>query len=617
MKTTRMSAQRPRRILHLCALIVLVFPVLPLRGQSSTSLDLAGNVGQFTSQAIVNGNPAISYYDVTNGDLKYVRASDASGTSWGTPVTLDIAGNVGRYSSLAVVDGNPAISYYDETNQDLKYVRATDASGTNWSTPVTLDSTGIVGRYNSLAIVAGNPAVSYYDQNDVWDLKYVRANDASGTSWGTPVAASAGGFWGEWGSMAVINGNPAISFYDAGLQKLKFVRANDATGTSWAAAVSVNSNGTGGHDTSLAVVNGNPAISYWNNNNGDQNLTYVRANDANGTSWGTPVTLDSTGNVGQYTSLAIVAGYPAISYYDATNGDLKYVQASDASGISWGVPLTFDSTGDVGQYTSLAVINGNPVISYYDVTNGNLKWAAIPDIAVTQTNALIDGVSTVGFDLLAVGSSSVARNFTITNNGPGYLTLTAVTKDGMHPSDFTVNTTGMLSTLAAGNSTIFTVTFAPGSAASVVRTAAIHIASNMIGAKNPFDIAVTGEAYSSTTDTDSDGMNDWQEVLLASLGFNWQVNQAAMVNTYFSTASQNGLYTQAQLQALHVGAPMIARDPLTQEFKLTIGIKKSTDLIFFEPFPILAPGVTVNPQAEIEYKFTVPDNAAFFLLQTH
>lgn len=94
MKTTRMSAQRPRRILHLCALIVLVFPVLPLRGQSSTSLDLAGNVGQFTSQAIVNGNPAISYYDVTNGDLKYVRASDASGTSWGTPVTLDIAGNV-------------------------------------------------------------------------------------------------------------------------------------------------------------------------------------------------------------------------------------------------------------------------------------------------------------------------------------------------------------------------------------------------------------------------------------------------------------------------------------------------------------------------------------------
>jgi hypothetical protein len=63
--------------------------------------------------------------------------------------------------------------------------------------------------------------------------------------------------------------------------------------------------------------------------------------------------------------------------------------------------------------------------------------------------------------------------------------------------------------------------------------------------------------------------------------------------------------------------PVTTRDPLTQQIKLTIGIQKSTDLINLGPFSVLAPGVTVNHQAEIEYKFTVPDAGVFFLLKSH
>jgi PKD repeat protein len=60
-----------------------------------------------------------------------------------------------------------------------------------------------------------------------------------------------------------------------------------------------------------------------------------------------------------------------ISYYDVTNGDLKH--ATNASG-SW-VTETVDSAGDVGQYTSIAIDSSDYVhISYYDATNGDLKY---------------------------------------------------------------------------------------------------------------------------------------------------------------------------------------------------------------------------------------------------
>jgi len=96
-----------------------------------------GRFGHHPKLLVVNGNPAMAAYDVTRGSLLFVRATDASGTAWGTPVPVDVGGDVGRWISMQIVHGNPAIAYYDLTNADLKYVRATDASGTAWVSLVT------------------------------------------------------------------------------------------------------------------------------------------------------------------------------------------------------------------------------------------------------------------------------------------------------------------------------------------------------------------------------------------------------------------------------------------------------------------------------------------------
>jgi hypothetical protein len=85
----------------------------------TTTIDHVGFVGDYNSLSFdPSGNPAISYLDSTNKDLKY---ASFDGQDWATQ-TIDHVGNVGDYNSLSFdPSGNPAISYYDETNDDLKY----------------------------------------------------------------------------------------------------------------------------------------------------------------------------------------------------------------------------------------------------------------------------------------------------------------------------------------------------------------------------------------------------------------------------------------------------------------------------------------------------------------
>ena len=89
---------------------------------------------------------------------------------------------------------------------------------------------------------------------------------------------------------------------------------------------------------------------------------------------------------------------------------------------------------------------------------------------------------------MVVGKTGTAKTFTITNKGTAKLTGLVIRKDGAHKADFKVGELGK-TTLAAGASTTFKVTFKP--TAKGTREAAIHIKSNDSN-ENPFDIKLTG-----------------------------------------------------------------------------------------------------------------------------
>lgn len=49
--------------------------------------------------------------------------------------------------------------------------------------------------------------------------------------------------------------------------------------------------------------------------------------------------------------------------------------------------------------------------------------------------------------------------------------------------------------------------------------------------------------------------------------------------------------------------------------KVFVSLEKSTDLSNFSLYPFSAPQTTVNGQGKIEFLFTSPDDAEFFLLR--
>ena len=207
------------------------------------------------------------------------------------------------------------------------------------------------------------------------------------------------------------------------------------------------------------------------------------------------------------------------SYVDAAAGELPCVtvpgELSVGKGEPWALNLTTFPPADSVQVASLPPgivlssdgksLQGSPstagdFTATFRATNqygqGPVKTTLIhvtlaPSYSIEQPTglALVDGDSTVDFGDTGMGYHKDLV-FTVRNTGTGTLTGWAIGKDGTNADDFTVITTGMDGSLAAGASTTFTVRFAPNLATGT-RSAAIHVANSNSG-ESPFDITLTG-----------------------------------------------------------------------------------------------------------------------------
>jgi cyclophilin family peptidyl-prolyl cis-trans isomerase len=361
------------------------------------------NVGWESSLAIdSNDNLHVTYLDSTNGNLEYMTYD---GSSWSTPVSIDSTDYVGQYSSLAIdSNDNLHVTYLDNTNGNLEYMTY---DGSSWSTPVSLDSTDMVGEDSSLAIDSNdNLHVTYRDFTN-GNLEYMTYD---GSSWSTPVSLHTGGISGDVGresSLAIdSNDNLHVTYLNNTNGHLEYMTYD---GSSWSTPVSLDSTDNVGWESSLAIdSNDNLHVTYLDYTS--YNLEYMTYD---GSSWSTPVSIDSTDYVGRESSLAIDSNDNLhVTYRDFTNGNLEYMTYN---GSSWSTPVSIDSTDNVGWESSLAIdSNDNLHVTYRDYTNGNLEY---------MTAGNNTGGNNTG------GNNTGGNNNTTNNSSNECLMLTNVSND--------------------------------------------------------------------------------------------------------------------------------------------------------------------------------------------
>jgi hypothetical protein len=262
-------------------------------------------------------------------------------------------------------------------------------------------STNTVGYYNSITTGSdGFPVISYYDSS-TGALKVAKCTGLTcAPATVTLNTVDSGATVGGFSSIAIgADGFPVISYLDWSNGNLKVAKCGDASCTAGYATLNVvdSSADDVGQFTSIAIgMDGFPVISYYDWTNGD--LKVAKCEDASCTSV-TRNTVDSTGDVGGYSSIAIgTDGLPVISYYDFTNGNLKVAKCADASCLpGLAILSAVDSGGDVGEYTSITIgADGFPVISYFDFTNSNLKVAKCGNLSCTPASATLNTVDSGG-----------------------------------------------------------------------------------------------------------------------------------------------------------------------------------------------------------------------------
>jgi hypothetical protein len=370
----RFDAQGNQQALEYVDGVPTMTPKYGPSGARNGVIEPGEDVGRYTDIAVAGDKIFVSYYDVTNGDLKLAWKQGAAGT-W-TRVRVDGAtANLGLYSSLAIdQDGYPGIAYFQKGGE------------------ASFDAT-------SCPAPAPNGPKAF-----ITALKFARARSATPAAPGdftvTTIACQSRPTPACFGCTTVCA--------DPGTGPACLTAATGCTGCdpNTETCVSVGAVPTCAEKYNPSTLNDIPqgvglfsALAF---NNKDAFIAYMRrtaptapAGPPDGDLYGVrvgaqgtvtaPVLLDASGDTGFFPDVKIEPGTRsvAVSYHDFTSRALKYYYAANFQvGVTPEVVDTGLGAPTSGEWnwvgSDSAVVFGSPgqtFAVYQDPTRGDLKWA--------------------------------------------------------------------------------------------------------------------------------------------------------------------------------------------------------------------------------------------------
>jgi hypothetical protein len=345
----------------------------------------------------ISGQAVIVHHDLPGQAIKVLRCGNAqctAGNTYATPASGEIW-PIG-HTSLALAGGTTGVfTYYDSGPNDLKFIHCGNATcGAPTTRPLDSGPTNVVGIFASVALnSSGNPVIAYYTE-PIDILKLIICNNPTCASYSHHVVDS-DAITGQFVSLALdAAGFPVMSYYDYSDSDLRVVHCGNATCSAGNTYKMLDGTFADvGKYTSLRLdASGNPVISYYNETNKD--LRVARCSDPVCTSVSI-ASPDFAGDVGEYTSLALdAAGNPVVSYYSASATALKVLHCGNATCTGGNTVTTPDNTEAVGQHTSIALdAAGYPVISYFNATDLKLSVLHCGDPVCAGTSSPVGGLT--------------------------------------------------------------------------------------------------------------------------------------------------------------------------------------------------------------------------------
>ena len=300
----------------------------------------------------------------------------------GVATTVDRTGVVGDYTAIVIgADGLGLISYRDATNDAIKVLHCGNPACNGGNSFRYLGQ----GLASAVAIGAdGYPTILYGNNSGYMNVIHCR-NSICDESYGD------GGFTGSDPALTTgSDGLGLMSYFDQGTSDLKLLHCDHVTCLQidqLYAPITLDSGGDVGRYSSITIgTDGLGLISYLDYTNASLKVLHCGNTLCN--SGNTITSVDSTGQPGSDTSIVIGAdGLGLISYYDVANTALKLLHCGNLLCNSGNTITSVDSAGTVGINAAIAIgADGLAMVSYYDATNQNLKALHCGNLACNSGN---------------------------------------------------------------------------------------------------------------------------------------------------------------------------------------------------------------------------------------